>query len=61
MARRWTDTVNRHGGDVTLVHLPDAGLTGNTHFPMSDLNNAAVARLLLEWLAEHWLAGKVCG
>ena len=61
MARRWTDTVNRHGGDVTLVHLPDAGLTGNTHFPMSDLNNAEVARLLLGWLAEHGLAGKVGG
>ena len=55
MARRWTYTVNRLGGDVTLDHLPDAGLTGNTHFPMSDLNNAEVARLLLEWLAKHGL------
>jgi hypothetical protein len=23
MARMWRDTVNRHGGDVTVVHLPE--------------------------------------
>ena len=39
MARLWRDTVNKHGGDVTLVHLPEVGIKGNTHFPMSDLNN----------------------
>lgn len=55
MARRWRDAVNRHGGDVTLVYLPDAGLKGNTHFPMSDLNNVAVADLLSEWLKEKGL------
>lgn len=42
-ARKWRDTVNRHGGGVTLVHLPEAGIRGNTHFPMSDLNNVEVA------------------
>ncbi|MCP9235252.1 alpha/beta fold hydrolase [Lewinella sp. JB7] len=52
MARRWAETVNRHGGDVTLIRLPELGLHGNTHFPMSDLNNTAVARLLADWLAE---------
>jgi hypothetical protein len=25
MARKWRDTVNRHGGDVTVVHLPEFG------------------------------------
>lgn len=43
MARLWRDTVNRHGGDVTLVELPRLGISGNTHFPMSDLNNVAIA------------------
>ena len=38
-----------------MLHLPDAGLTGNTHFPFSDLNNDAVADLLLKYLAEHGL------
>lgn len=52
MAKKWRDVVNRYGGDVTLVYLPDVGLQGNTHFPMSDLNNVAVADLLAEWLKE---------
>jgi acyl dehydratase/pimeloyl-ACP methyl ester carboxylesterase len=43
MARRWADVMNRHGGDVTVVRLPDRGLHGNTHFPFSDLNNIEVA------------------
>jgi hypothetical protein len=42
--------VNKHGGDVTLVRLPEAGLKGNTHFPMSDLNNMAVADLMYDFL-----------
>jgi hypothetical protein len=50
MAKKWTDLVNKNGGDVTLVQLPDKGLKGNTHFPMSDLNNVEVADLLSKWL-----------
>ncbi len=50
MARLWRDVVNRHGGDVTLVHLPEIGIKGNTHFPFSDLNNIEIADLMLEWL-----------
>ena len=42
---RLGDAVNRRGGDVTVVHLPEAGLRGNTHFPFSDLNNLEVADL----------------
>lgn len=33
----------------------DVGLHGNTHFPMSDLNNEDVASLLAEWLHEKGL------
>lgn len=50
MARQWAETVNRHGGDVTVVHLPEAGLKGNTHFPFSDLNNVEIADHLSSWL-----------
>lgn len=46
------EMVNSRGGDVTVIHLPDVGLHGNTHFPMSDLNNEDVASLLAEWLHE---------
>lgn len=55
MARQWRDVVNRHGGDVTVVHLPEAGLKGNTHFPFSDLNNVEVADLMSKWLKEKKL------
>lgn len=51
MARQWRDVVNRHGGDVTVVHLPEVGLRGNTHFPFSDLNNIQVADLMSKFLA----------
>jgi hypothetical protein len=50
MARQWRDVVNRHGGDVTVVHLPEVGIRGNTHFPFSDLNNVEVANLMSEFL-----------
>jgi pimeloyl-ACP methyl ester carboxylesterase len=50
MARAWAEVVNSHGGDVTIVHLPEIGVDGNTHFPMSDLNNAWIARLMSQWL-----------
>jgi hypothetical protein len=55
MARHWRDAVNRRGGDVTLVHLPEQGIRGNTHFPMSDLNNVQIADLLSRYLAEKKL------
>lgn len=55
VARRWRDTVNRHGGDATLVELPAIGLRGNTHFPMSDLNNVQVANHLAGWLSQKGL------
>lgn len=50
MARLWRDAVNRRGGDVTLVHLPEIGIRGNTHFPFSDLNNVQIADLMSEFL-----------
>ncbi len=55
MARKWRDTVNRYGGDVTVVHLPEIGIRGNTHFPFSDLNNEQVADLMSKFLSEKKL------
>lgn len=55
MARLWKDAVNRRGGDVTVVHLPDIGIRGNTHFPFSDLNNLQIADLMSEFLAKKGL------
>jgi len=55
MARLWRDCVNKHGGDVTVVHLPEIGVKGNTHFPFSDLNNIEIADLMSEWLKDKGL------
>jgi hypothetical protein len=55
MARLWRNTVNRHGGDVTLVEFPSIGVRGNTHFLMSDLNNLEIASHLSEYLQRKGL------
>lgn len=55
MAKIWRDTLNRHGGKATLVHLPELGIRGNTHFPFSDLNNLQVADQMSEFLHQKGL------
>lgn len=55
MAKQFADVANAHGGDVTVVHLPELGIKGNTHFLFSDLNNEEVANLLSAWLKEKYL------
>ncbi len=53
MAQKFVDLVNSLGGNARLVHLPDIGIFGNTHFAMSDLNNVQIADLLSKLLREH--------
>ena len=55
MAKKWRDAVNAAGGDVTLIHLPEIGIKGNTHFPFSDLNNIEIADLMSSWLKSKGL------
>ena len=55
MARLWRDAVNKHGGDVTVIHLPEIGIKGNTHFPFSDLNNLQIAEQLEQFFKEKGL------
>lgn len=55
MAKLWVATVNKHGGDATLVHLPDVGIKGGTHFLMSDLNNVEIADQVSKFLADKKL------
>jgi hypothetical protein len=55
LARLWRDAVNARGGDVTVVHLPEIGIRGNTHFPFSDLNNLEIADLMSKYLASKKL------
>jgi hypothetical protein len=56
MAKLWVAAINQHGGDARLVHLPEVGIRGNTHFLMSDLNNIRIADHINEFLKEKGLA-----
>lgn len=55
MAKLWVEAINKHGGDAKLVHLPDIGIRGNTHFLMWDLNNVQIADLISKFLTEKKL------
>ena len=39
----------------TVVHLPDLGIRGNSHFPFAEKNNGEVAGALEAWLKEKRL------
>ena len=55
LGRLFVETINRHGGDATLVELPKIGIYGNTHFLMSDLNNIEIADQFSKWLKKKRL------
>lgn len=52
MARLWGETVNMHGGDTKLIHLPYLGINGNTHSLFADLNNEQLANIQEQWMNE---------
>jgi len=41
--KQFVETVNRNGGDASLLRLPDVGIYGNTHAPFLDLKHLEVA------------------
>ena len=47
--------VNKYGGDVTNIILPDVGVRGNTHYPMADTNITQVSRVVSQWLKQKRL------
>ncbi|MBQ7152261.1 MAG: alpha/beta fold hydrolase [Synergistaceae bacterium] len=55
LGRKFAELVNKYGGDATVIHLPELGIKGNTHFLFSDKNNIEVADLLSKWLKEKGL------
>lgn len=56
-ARQFVETINRHGGDATLLVLPEIGIQGNTHAAFADFNNLEVADLLEQFLQAKGLDG----
>lgn len=55
MAQLFAECINRHGGDATVVHLPEQGIKGNSHFLFAEKNNVQIANLLSDWLKEKGL------
>jgi pimeloyl-ACP methyl ester carboxylesterase len=57
-SKMFADALNSKGGQASVLHLPDVGLYGNSHFMFSDLNNVAVADQLSRFLNEKGLDGR---
>jgi hypothetical protein len=55
-ARQFVAALTRFGGEASIIHLPNVGLSGNTHAPMQDANSADVAVVVARFLDEHGLA-----
>ena len=56
LAKKWEAVMNKYGGHVQVVSLPDIGIKGNTHFMMADLNKEDVANAMEKWKTEKGLA-----
>jgi hypothetical protein len=54
-AKDFAALINSYGGDAEVLVLPDIGIYGNTHFAMSDNNNAQIADLLSDYLRRKGL------
>ncbi len=55
MAQEMVATINKHGGNASILHLPNIGIHGNTHFSFSDANNLQIADIFSQWLSQHHL------
>jgi pimeloyl-ACP methyl ester carboxylesterase len=51
--RAFADALRAASGDVTFLHLPEAGIHGNTHMFMLDKNNLKIADLVFDWIEKH--------
>jgi pimeloyl-ACP methyl ester carboxylesterase len=51
--QKYVDAINQAGGDATMLHLPDAGVFGNSHMMFQDKNNLQVGDMVLAWIDQH--------
>lgn len=54
--RAFVAALNRHGGNAQLLHLPEVGITGNSHVMMLERNNVEIANLVSQFLEKNGLA-----
>ncbi len=55
LADRHWDAARRQGHAFDGMDLPDMGIPGNSHFPMSDRNSDQIAELVFRWLEAQQL------
>lgn len=52
-ADTFTEAYTAAGGNSTVVHLPDEGITGNDHFMFQDMNNDVIADHIENWIQKN--------
>ena len=51
--RDFAEHYNQNGGDATVIHLPDMGIKGNSHFMFQEMNNVEIADIVLTLTMIH--------
>ena len=51
----FAENYRAQGGDATVIDLPKAGITGNSHFLFQELNNKEIADHVEAWLKARGL------
>lgn len=52
-ADTFTEAYTAAGATSTVIHLPDEGITGNSHFMFQELNNDVIADHIESWIQEN--------
>lgn len=52
-ADSFTEAYNAAGGNSTIIHLPEEGIYGNSHFMFQELNNDVIADHIEAWIQEN--------
>ncbi len=52
-AEFFVSRINKAGGNATMLHLPKAGIHGNSHMIMQDKNNSEIADMIIKWMKEN--------
>jgi len=55
---KFEEKMAAQGGRMDVIHLPERGITGNTHMMMLDRNSDQVAGVIRDWLAQRGLVAK---
>lgn len=52
-AEFFAERLNKAGGNAKMLHLPKAGIHGNSHMIMQDKNNTQIADMIIKWMKEN--------